>query len=91
MFRRMNELIDYANAINEEVSVNKLGYNSETIKELKKIEMYCRKTYIMLVHTDKLIENDHSEETFLKDMTAALVRDQKYVKSRDSLDTYEIL
>ena len=91
MFRRMNELIDYANAINEEVSVNKLGYNSETIKELKKIEMYCRKTYIMLVHADKLIEDDHSEETFLKDRTAALVRDQKYVKSRDSLDTYEIL
>ena len=81
-------LIDAANDIRE--MANCYEESSPVYKELKKVEMYCRKTYIMLVHTQKLADDEHTEDSYLKDQLAALIRDQKYVKTRDNLDTYEL-
>lgn len=82
------DLIDTAAEVGREAL--KYAVDSPTYKELKKIEMYIRKTYIMIRHANKLAEDDHSEETFLTDLNAALIRDQRYVKARDSLDSYSI-
>ena len=83
------DLIDKANDINQAVATD-CSYSDVTIKELKKIEMYFRKAYLMHRHVQKLFEEDHSEDSFMTDLSAALVRDQKYVKQRDSMDTYDI-
>ena len=82
------DLIDLANDVCD-VAEN-YSRDSLTHKELKKIEMYCRKTFLMIRHFQKLKEHDHTEETFMKDLNAALIRDQKYVKARDNLESYEI-
>jgi uncharacterized protein (DUF924 family) len=81
-------LIDNANDIDQMVRMG--NYTDVTNKELKKIEMYCRKTYLMLRHAEKLAEQDHSEDTFMTDLNAALIRDQRYVKVRDNMDDYDI-
>lgn len=83
------ELIDKANHINQ--SLEALGCSEQIVKEVKKVEMYVRKTYLMLKFTDDLIDNKLTEDEYITMMNAALVRDQKYVKARDSLDTYSIL
>lgn len=61
-------------------------------KELRKIEMYCRKTYLMLKHVEILMDttNDVDGNEFLTDLNTALIRDQKYIKARDSLGDYKI-
>ena len=81
-------LIDAANDIREMASC--YPQDSQVYKELKKVEMYCRKTYIMLVHTEMLANEEHDDDSYLKGQLAALIRDQKYVKTRDNLDTYEL-
>lgn len=68
----------------------KYDFSSPAHKELKKLEMYFRKSYIMAKHLRKLSEDDHSVETFLRDLNAALIKDQRFVKMRDGLEEYEI-
>jgi hypothetical protein len=91
------DLINMANEINDYVN----GYSSQHtemgIKELKKFEMYIRKSFIMYrVFTDVKagIYNDSEEEVideqWLKKVNATLVRDFRYIKQRDGIDTYEI-
>ena len=88
----LNELIVRANGIN--AFANNENWSEATRKEMKKIEMYCRKTYLMLKHVDLLVSNDEEEgldeNEFLSELSEALVRDQKYVKARDSLGDYTI-
>ncbi len=84
----LNNLIDEANDICDMVATDCI-YTDATCKELKKIEMYCRKTYLMLRHVE-MLRTDLDEDEFLTKLHAALVRDQKYVKVRDSMDSYNI-
>jgi hypothetical protein len=90
-------LINMANEINDYVN----GYSSQHtelgIKELKKFEMYIRKSFIMYrVFTDvqagKYVDDTgHTvDENWLKKVNATLVRDFRYIKQRDGIDTYEI-
>ena len=82
----LNDLINKANDINE-LCTQQL-YSEPVEKEIKKIEMYVRKTYIMLREYEAFLEEDIDPDKFLTDLNARLIRDQKYVKARDSLDTY---
>jgi len=85
----LKELITKANVMNQ-LSEDEL-YSDPVRKEFKKIEMYCRKTYLMLVHTQTfLAEDEITENDFLEGLGVALVRDQKYIKARDSLGDYQI-
>ena len=84
----ISNLIDQAENINEYTTLNE--HSNAVNKELKKIEMYCRKTYLMLKHFDILLSDRYTEDEFINKLTAALIRDQKYVKIRDSLDEYSI-
>ena len=80
------ELIAHSNRINE--MIKNQDWDDATEKELRKIEMYCRKTYLMLAHLELL--TDETQVKFLESLNVALVRDQKYVKARDSLGDYSI-
>lgn len=83
-----HQLIDIANDINDYRIAG--DFDEVTDKELKKIELYCRKTFLMIRHTHKLMEGDHEVESFMKDLSKALVRDYNYVKTRDNMDDYVI-
>ena len=82
----LSELINKANDINQLTIDNNLSDVME--KEIKKIEMYVRKTYIMLREYETYTEEGTDDDEFLTRLNVRLVRDQKYVKARDSLDTY---
>ena len=58
----LSELIAYSNRIDEMVRNN--NWTEATEKELRKIEMYCRKTYLMLTHLDTLDSEKQNEFSF---------------------------
>ena len=82
-------LITEANGINN--FIRSTDMDEVMIKELRKMEMYCRKTYLMLTHLSEYQKQDAIDSAaFLTNLNIALVRDQKYIKARDSLEDYEI-
>jgi hypothetical protein len=85
------DLITMANEINDYVNGYGAKHTELGIKELKKFEMYLRKAYIMYrVFTDVADNLYPTDEDWLKKVNATLVRDFRYIKQRDGLDTYEI-
>lgn len=82
----LSELLEKANQVNQLTVDNNLSEVME--KEIKKIEMYIRKTYIMIREYDVYVEEGIDDDTFLTAMHKRLVRDQQYVKQRDNLDSY---
>jgi len=85
----MEDLIDLANEMDEYCKRN-THLDEDYIKEIKKYEMYMRKAFIMQRGFVALRHNDMTPDEMIRTTTAALIRDQKYVKQRDSMDAYQI-
>ena len=90
---RSKNMIDMANEINEYVTDYGRDHPEIAVKELKKMEMYMRKAYIMYRQFDMLRDEGVSADdptAWVRKMNGSLVRDQRYIKMRDGLDEYEI-
>lgn len=88
-------MIDMANDINDYVINKGHKHSPEAIVEMKKAEMYLRKAFIMHRTFNNLADGMYdmaidTDETYVKKVNAALIRDFRHIKNRDSMDSYEI-
>lgn len=88
-----DDLVLMANEINEYVQEFQYAHSEVGVKELKKMEMYLRKAFIMYRAFTEIRDPDlptPADDVWLNAMHNALIKDQRYVKMRDGLDDYKI-